>query len=124
MSPKPKKTAAAVPHPHAVRIIKVTNADTVLNDEQRARARAWLRANDIDPDNVAPVDVTIEERGALVLICFSEYYQRPDGQREINYHTNTAAQVQRTVPQVVPLDPDPLWLEYKAKKDKEKEAAS
>jgi len=108
------KTAAAAPRPFGITTTTVTAADAVLNEEQRERIGAWLRANEINPADVTTGPITIEERGSLTLICFTEYYQRSDGQREINYHTMEAAQVERTVEQKVPLAPDPLWLAYQA----------
>ncbi|MER6844849.1 hypothetical protein [Streptomyces platensis] len=99
-----------VPFPLETRIVTVVREGANLTDEQRMRVKEWLRANDIDPSRVAgDAPLTIQYRGANKgLICYFEYYIRPDGQHEVDLLTRDGAlKFQRAVPQRTPLPPEP-----------------
>lgn len=104
-----------VPHPVERRIVTVVTEGQDLNTEQRARIVAWLRSNGIDPGRVALGTITVEcnmhgDRPGQQIIGFTEYYENPDGQREMNWSTRDGALTyQRWVVQAVPIEPDPSW---------------
>ncbi|PSK57083.1 hypothetical protein B0E38_02614 [Streptomyces sp. 111WW2] len=104
-----------VPHPVERRIVTIVSEGQQVSDEQRERVRAWLRANGIDPARVALRDITVEctmhgDQPGRQVIGFTEYYENPDGQREMNWKTREGALTfQRWTVQQVPIEPDPSW---------------
>lgn len=119
----PRQTPGAIPVPHPVerRIITVLSEGQEVSEEQRARIVAWLTANGINPSRVACGTITIEctvrgDRPGRQVIGFTEYYENPDGHREIDQRTlDGALTYQRWVEQTVPIEPDPTWIGWDAK---------
>ena len=81
----------------------------IPEDEQRRRICSWLRANNIDPDDVAvtrPIYVLALPNGTikgglpwlLDVIVFHQFYRNADGSREHDFITGDAVMFQRTVP--------------------------
>lgn len=113
--PSQEPGSVPVPHPVERRIVTIVSEGQQISDEQRERVKTWLRANGIDPNKVAFGDITVEykmhgdEPGRQV-IGFTEFYESPDGHREINARTlDGALTFQRWVVQQVPIEPDPTW---------------
>lgn len=104
-----------VPHPVERRIITVVAEGQRVSHEQHERVKTWLRANGIDPNKVAFGDITVEYRmrgdqPGRQVIGFTEFYESPDGHREMNARTlEGALTFQRWVVQQVPIEPDPTW---------------
>ncbi len=109
-----------VPHPVERRIVTVVKAGQAVSDEQRARIVQWLQANGIDPSRVARGAITVEcnmrgDRPGRQIIGFTEYYEGPQGHREMNWQTlDGALTYQRWVEQTVPIAPDPQWTGWEA----------
>jgi hypothetical protein len=102
-----------VPNPVERRIVTVVADGQKISDEQRKRVVAWLQANGVDPQRVTgAITIECKMRGEQVgrqIIGFTEYYQNPDGKREMNWKTRVEALTfQRWVVQKVPLEPDPM----------------
>lgn len=120
--PREEPGSTPVPHPVERRIVTVVAADQQISDEQRKRVVAWLTANGIDPRRVAPDGITIEykvhgDRVGRQIIGFTEYYENPDGNREMNWRTRDGALTYaRWVEQVVPIEPDPTWKGWAAQR--------
>lgn len=119
--PRPTPGAIPVPHPVERRIITVVSDRQQISDEQRTRIVTWLKANGIDPRRVTRNAITIEckmhgDRPGRQVIGFTEYYENPEGQKEMNWHTlDGALTYQRWVEQRVPLEPDPEWTGWDAR---------
>jgi hypothetical protein len=90
----------------------------VPTEERRQLIVAWLEANGIDPQQVVstrPVFVLAVPNGTVKggvpwlidVIVFHQYYEHPDGHREVNLITREAVAFQRTVPLQVPFPADP-----------------
>lgn len=118
--PRQEPGSTPVPHPVQRRITTVVADGQELSEEQRRRVVAWLKANGIDPGRVTRGAITIEsnmhgDQVGRQVIGFSEYYENPDGQREMNWKTRDAALTyERWVEQTVPLEPDPTWKGWDA----------
>lgn len=86
-------------------------------DSRRARINAWLEANGINPCHVVadrPIYVLAVANGTIQggvpwlvdVIVFHQYYEHPDGTRELNFITREAVSFQRTVPLQTPFPTD------------------
>lgn len=119
--PRSEPGTVPVPHPVELRIITVVAEGQEVSEEQRARIVAWLGANGIDPGRVARGAITIRchmhgDRPGRQVIEFTEYYESPDGYREMNWKTRDGALTyRRWVEQKAPIEPDPLWIGWAAK---------
>ncbi|MFF6866644.1 hypothetical protein [Streptomyces ardesiacus] len=104
-----------VPNPVERRVITVVAEGQRISPEQHERVKTWLRVNGIDPKKVAFGDITVEYRmrgdqPGRQVIGFTEFYESPDGHREMNARTlDGALTFQRWVVQQVPIEPDPTW---------------
>lgn len=114
--PRKEPGSTPVPHPVEGRIVTVVADGQEISEEQRKRVIGWLKANGIDPGRVVRRRaITIEsnmhgDQVGRQIIGFAEYYENPDGQREMNWKTRDAALTyERWVEQKVPLEPDPAW---------------
>ncbi|KPC73457.1 hypothetical protein ADL27_52020 [Streptomyces sp. NRRL F-6602] len=113
--PRQEPGSTPVPHPVERRIVTVVAEGQEISSEQRERVKAWLQANGIDPRRVALGAITVEctlhgDQPGRQVIGFTEYYETPDGQREMNWKTQDGAlTLQRWVVQQVPIEPDPAW---------------
>ncbi|WP_154686151.1 hypothetical protein [Streptomyces himastatinicus] len=103
------------------------------------RINAWLEANGIDPCLVLaerPIYVLAVANGTIQgglpwlidVIVFHQYYEHPDGTRELNFITHEAVSFQRTVPLQVPFPADPTTddegaIDGEADQQAEEEAA-
>ncbi|MFJ6069053.1 hypothetical protein ACIQHU_39190 [Streptomyces tendae] len=113
----PLQEPGSVPVPHPVErcVITVVAEGQRISPEQHERVKTWLRANGIDPAKVAFGDITVEykmrgDQPGRQVIGFTEFYENPDGQREMNWKTQESALTfQRWVVQQVPIEPDPTW---------------
>jgi hypothetical protein len=87
-------------------------------ESTRRRINAWLEANGIDPCLVLPqrpIYVLAVANGTIQggipwlidTIVFHQYFEHPDGTRELNFITHEAVSFQRTVPLQVPFPTDP-----------------
>lgn len=113
--PRQEPGSTPVPHPVERRIVTVVAEGQEISSEQRERVTTWLQANGIDPRRVALGAITVEctmrgDQPGRQIIGFTEYYENPDGQREMNWKTQEGALTfQRWVIQQVPIEPDPTW---------------
>jgi hypothetical protein len=91
----------------------------VPREATRQRINAWLEANGIDPCHVVadrPIYVLAVANGTIQggvpwltdVIVFHQYYEHPDGTRELNFITREAVSFQRTVPLQTPFPTDPV----------------
>lgn len=90
----------------------------VPSEPTRRRINAWLVANGIDPRLVLaerPIYVLAVANGTIQgglpwlidVIVFHQYFEHPDGTRELNFITREAVSFQRTVPLQIPFPTDP-----------------
>lgn len=113
--PRQEPGSIPVPHPVERRIVTVVAAGQQTSEDQRKRVASWLKDNGVDPRRVSSGAITIEssmhgDRVGRQLIGFTEYYENPDGHREMNWKTrNEALTYERWVELKVPLEPDPTW---------------
>lgn len=120
--PKREPGATPVPHPVECRIITVVEDHQEISEEQRARVATWLEANGIDPSRVALGRITVESKlyagkPGWQIIGFTEYYETPDGHRVVDQRNRKGALTyQRWVEQSVPLEPDPAWEGWDARR--------
>ncbi|MFE1767190.1 hypothetical protein ACFW81_23605 [Streptomyces angustmyceticus] len=111
----PDKTSP-VPHLAETRTVKVLEEGQSLSDEQRARIKAWLTANSIEPRLVSadqPVLVeykTTADRSKQSAghIHFTQYYVDEEGQKNADCSWKGGAlSFPRCVRQKVELEPEP-----------------
>lgn len=87
------------------------------SETTRRRINAWLEANGIDPRLVLadrPIYVLAVANGTIQgglpwlidVVVFHQYFEHPDGTRELNFITREAVSFQRTVPLQVPFPTD------------------
>jgi hypothetical protein len=116
--------------------VKLRDAQTVHPghgvpvESTRRRINTWLEANGIDPRLVLaerPIYVLAVANGTIQgglpwlidVIVFHQYYEHPDGTRELDFITHEAVSFQRTVPLRVPFPTDPTTGDEGASDGKE-----